>query len=606
MVPGKGEKGMGKLHHYSQKIAAYLLVFTMVCSILGIISPNVVRAKSSGSEAADSLTLKVGYSKGDFKTAKVFTDKDFSKGSKQAYSFMDSLPTPGITAAKGIPLEDLLADSGIKLKDVDSFIFYTTDMGSKPYKTISKSSLYERRYYYPELNNYWDSSTASFTDVTSAVYHAEQVEPMICISDNWVRGATKPDFSEQDDSNKYRLLIGQPDNPKTITAPYAIKWICEIDVVLAGSPPAIDPNIKIPENMAVSDVTLNKSSVTLSINDTTKLVATVKPNNAINKEVTWSSNDSKVATVDSDGRVKAISEGTAKITVTTKDGAKTDQCTVKVVKDLITVTNVSLNKTSISLTVGGAEQLKATVTPENATDKSVTWDSSNNTVATVSKNGLVTGLNEGAATITARTNTGNRTSTCSVKVINNTVVLEQVSSLKDISGHWAEKYIQELAALGIISGNSDGNYQPNTNINRAEFTTMLVKTLIKKGQVTQQSGKTYSDTKAHWAKDYISTAVFYGIVSGYDDERFAPDDLINREQMALMLARAFKLDVTVAQPTNFADKNKIASWAKEAINTTVSKGIMKGYPDNLFKPQDKAIKAEAATVICNALHVTGK
>ena len=166
-------------------------------------------------------------------------------------------------------------------------------------------------------------------------------------------------------------------------------------------------------SVPVTGVSLNKTSLTLSEGDTQTLTATVSPTTATDKEVTWASDNETVATVTSSGAIVAKNAGTAVITVTTHDGAKTASCAVTVKPR---VTGVSLDNTSISLTVGSTQTLTATVTPADALDKSVTWSSNNTSVATVSTYGVVTAKAAGTATITVRTNDGGKTATCTVTV----------------------------------------------------------------------------------------------------------------------------------------------------------------------------------------------
>lgn len=170
--------------------------------------------------------------------------------------------------------------------------------------------------------------------------------------------------------------------------------------------------------VAVTGVSLDNTLLLISVGESRKLSATVKPSGATNKEVSWASSDESVATVDSNGNVKGLKEGSATITVTTKDGSKTATCKVTVSKpaSTIAVTGVSLNKTSLSLTVGGSQSLSATVSPSNASDKSVSWKSSDTSVATVDGSGNVKAVKAGTATITVTTKDGSKTATCKVTV----------------------------------------------------------------------------------------------------------------------------------------------------------------------------------------------
>ena len=173
----------------------------------------------------------------------------------------------------------------------------------------------------------------------------------------------------------------------------------------------IDEQTDVP----VTGVSLNTSTLNLIEGGTDTLTATVEPNNATNRNVTWSSDNPSVATVNN-GVVSAVSEGTATITVTAQgDSTKSASCTVTVTAAAVPVTGVTLNKTSTSLYVGDTETLTATVAPDNATDKTVTWTSSNPSVATV-ENGVVTAVAPGTAVITVTTEDGAKTATCTVTV----------------------------------------------------------------------------------------------------------------------------------------------------------------------------------------------
>ena len=164
--------------------------------------------------------------------------------------------------------------------------------------------------------------------------------------------------------------------------------------------------------VAVTGVSLNKTSLSFTGTGSSQtLTATVSPSNATNKTLTWSSSNTSVATV-SNGVVKAVGFGTATITAKSNNG-KTASCSVTV--NPIAVTGVSLNKNSLSFTgTGSSQTLTATVSPNNATNKTLTWSSSNTSVATVS-NGVVKAVGFGTATITAKSNNG-KTASCSVTV----------------------------------------------------------------------------------------------------------------------------------------------------------------------------------------------
>jgi hypothetical protein len=169
----------------------------------------------------------------------------------------------------------------------------------------------------------------------------------------------------------------------------------------------------------VTGLSLNTSGFSLVPEGTATLIPSVSPANASNKSVTWTSSDTSVVTVDSSGVIKALADGTANITVTSADGKLTIICIIIVIMPGpgdVPVTGVSLNANSLSLMVGGTAALAASVEPGNATNKGVTWSSSNTAVATVDSSGVVTAIAGGHANITVTTNDGGKTATCAVTV----------------------------------------------------------------------------------------------------------------------------------------------------------------------------------------------
>ena len=168
----------------------------------------------------------------------------------------------------------------------------------------------------------------------------------------------------------------------------------------------------------VTGVTLAPTTASLLVASTQQLTPTVAPANATNKNVTYTTSNSAVATVSASGLITAVSAGNATITVTTQDKAKTATCTVTVTSG-IAVTGVTLTPSAASLNVGATQQLTATVSPANATVKTVTYSSSNNAVATVSASGLVTAVSAGSANITVTTTNGSKTAVSAITVNQN-------------------------------------------------------------------------------------------------------------------------------------------------------------------------------------------
>jgi len=191
----------------------------------------------------------------------------------------------------------------------------------------------------------------------------------------------------------------------------------------------LDANSIVPQPIIPLGVSLNKNSVTLKAGETEQLIAKVSPFNADNKNVTWASSNEAIATVDSTGLVTGISDGSAIITVTTVEGGLTDTCNVTI-DSTISVWGVSLNKNSLELDLipsPESEQLIATVAPTSATDTSVTWLSSDPSIATVDGSGNVTAVSVGVCNIIVTTNDGGFTDTCVMTIINSFIPVTGVS-----------------------------------------------------------------------------------------------------------------------------------------------------------------------------------
>lgn len=180
---------------------------------------------------------------------------------------------------------------------------------------------------------------------------------------------------------------------------------------ITASAGGVSATCSVSVTVPVTGIHLNMILLTLEKGAFALLEATVSPDDAMDKTVQWSSDNPSVVSVDQNGKVTALEEGKAKITASA--GGFTASCTVICVS--IPVTAVTLDKTSLSLAKGSSETLTATVSPRNATDKTVTWTSSNPAVATVDQNGLVTAVNSGNATITA--SAGDFSATCEVSVV---------------------------------------------------------------------------------------------------------------------------------------------------------------------------------------------
>ena len=311
-----------------------------------------------------------------------------------------------------------------------------------------------------------------------------------------------------------------------------------------------------PEIVPVSQITLNKAEASISVGNSETLTATVAPENAANKALTWASSDEDVATVEN-GIVTAVKAGAATITATAADGSgKSAVCKVTVTGDttppahehrygdwskdgtnhwhectdaacpeqsesikdkaahiytddadttcnvcgyvrtvtpeIVPVSQITLNKAETSISVGNSETLTATVAPENATIKALTWASSDEDVATVAPDGTVTAVKAGAATITATAADGSgKSATCTVTVTGGTTPSQPGGSTGGNTG-----------GSSSDRDSSDSNPVIKTETkNNADGSTTKTETR-RDGSVTQTTtGKDGSVTKTETKKD---------------------------------------------------------------------------------------------------------
>lgn len=210
-----------------------------------------------------------------------------------------------------------------------------------------------------------------------------------------------------------------------------------------------------------TDIKLSESEKTMTTGESFRLEYTIEPENTTNKEVEWESSDKTIATVNADGEVTAVSDGECTITVKVKGSDTYAKCVVKV--NPIKVTGVTLNETTKSIEAGKSFTLTATVSPENAKDKSIKWSSSDPNIAKV-EDGLVTALAKGTCNIIATTNDGNFKAQCTVNVLPFSVKGVQFteSSVKILNG---ESYTLTYSILPENAENKNVKFSssaPNT------------------------------------------------------------------------------------------------------------------------------------------------
>lgn len=178
----------------------------------------------------------------------------------------------------------------------------------------------------------------------------------------------------------------------------------------------------------VSGITIDKESLKMKVGETYHLTAKVSPEDATDKSVVWKSEDESIATVDQEGLVTAV-KGGSKTMITATSGEFSASCAVTIEEDVIPVKGITLDKEIIEMAVGSSCRLNATITPSNATDKTIIWDSSDETIAIVSSSGVIAALKEGDVTITAYSLDRKKSASCGVFIKDVKIALAKTTGI---------------------------------------------------------------------------------------------------------------------------------------------------------------------------------
>lgn len=255
--------------------------------------------------AADTLTIKVGYFGGPYYEKRVFTLEelwamDVVYGD---YTFIDNMPSVVVDHVAGVRLSDLMDAAGIDLNSVQTFYFWTRDKQSDYYTSYPKSELIDTpRYCYYSLPENFDSEEGAGNAQATAV--GERVDTLIALADDWNRtiagGGFGSDYLNLNTNTRFRLIFGQTD-AVTRTANRSAKWIHEIVVELGGAP----------------TLTLDASALEGKVGSVLRTVPQISAADsaiAQGMQLTWTSSDERVATVDEAGNITVHAPGAAVIT----------------------------------------------------------------------------------------------------------------------------------------------------------------------------------------------------------------------------------------------------------------------------------------------------
>ena len=347
-------------------------------------------------------------------------------------------------------------------------------------------------------------------------------------------------------------------------------------------------------NVPVTGVSLNTSTLNLIEGGTGTLIATVLPETATNRNVTWSSNAPGVATVNSSGKVTAVSAGTATITVTTVDGGFTATCAVTV-RPEIPPANPNY-KITVEATQGGTVTADPTAAKAGTTVTLTPVPDRGYQVGSVA----VTDRFGDAVAVTEQAN-GTYTFTMPNGQVTVTVTFAEAPlPFPDVTeGDWFYDAVRYAYETGLMDGVGDSLFAPNSQTTRAQLVTILHR-LAGEPEPGGDSG--FADVAAGtWYTDAVAWAAQNGIVNGVSDTEFVPGDDITREQLAAILYRYAACqgyDVSQrADLSGFGDASSISGYAQEALSWAHAQGLVLGFEDGSLRPQGTASRAQIATIL---------
>lgn len=381
-----------------------------------------------------------------------------------------------------------------------------------------------------------------------------------------------------------------------------------------------------PDTIPVTGITLDKTALTMEVKTTAQLKATVLPADTTST-ISWTSSNEQVATVDNTGKVTALTKGTATITAVA-DGIKAE-CVVTVTAD--DVYTITFDTDGGTLAAGitnpdyvikgetykmpGASKSRYTLTAWAIGGKDSQTQAKANDVYTFTEDTTVYaiwqyngggshgGSSRPSGTTTIKPGTtekpGDTNKPGTTTDNNKTVTAANVNNkFADVQNNaWYSEAIAYVYNKGMMNGTDAGKFEPDATTTRA----MLVTMLFRLEGEPKAGAADFSDVASgQWFSEAIAWAAANGVVNGYKDGTFAPNDMITREQLAAVLYRfaQFKgYDVSVkGSLSNFSDSGSVSDWAQEAMQWAVGAGIING-DNGALKPAGNATRAEVAMML---------
>ena len=348
-----------------------------------------------------------------------------------------------------------------------------------------------------------------------------------------------------------------------------------------------DPVVPV-QSVSISGTGVSGGKATIKVGAGLNLTATVSPSNATDRDVTWSTSNAAVATVDANGAVRAVKAGNAAITATAGDKSASILVTVKengVAVQSVSIVGEGVENNRLTIPSNVRRQLSAQLTPANATVSTMYWSSSDTTVATVSGSGYIVPKAPGVAAITVAA--GDKHASIVL------TVTKAESRFPDVpKSHYFYGDIEWLASRGITTGNADGTFGPDQETTRAQTVVFLYRLAVARGDKVAAAYKPSAADYARFpdvkAGSFGATAILWaaskGITTGRPDGTFGGDVPVTRDQMVTFLnrfavvqgdAQAKSFRPSASEYTRFSDV-KQGTFASREILWGVSAGIVNG------------------------------
>ena len=355
------------------------------------------------------------------------------------------------------------------------------------------------------------------------------------------------------------------------------------------------------ESIAVTGVTLSQSSLSLTVGELATLTATVTPANATAQTVTWSSSNPDVASVDQNGLVKALREGSA--TITASVGGQSAACTVSVKEPPYTgkysyevFTSVGDNGTiSVDRYATEGDKVTIDVTPDEAYLLDALVVTANGKEVELTDNG------DGTYTFTMPS-ADVRISATFAEDPDWTEPEEPATDVSDIfidvaPNAWYKDAVQYAYDNGLMTGVSANEFAPDATTTRG----MIVSMLARLEGVESANDAGFADVSDEWYATAVNWAASVGVVNGYEDGTFRPNDAITREQLAAILMNyaAYKGEDVSARASldAYSDAENVSTWATDTMSWAVAEGYITGMTADTLQPQGSATRAQVAAIL---------